>query len=634
MINLIINGKEKIELESCKTLKEILKLEKKNLNFTNDIVCAYINNKLVDINYEVTEDVNVEFINCHDEKSRDVLRHSCAHLLAHAVKILYPNTQISIGPVIKDGFYYDFLFEKKITEENLKDIESKMIELSNKDILIEKHFISRKDAYHIFQGEKYKIEILKKIDDKSIISYYKQDDFIDLCNGPHVPSTKYLKYFKLLKISGAYWQGNSKNEMLQRIYGTAWEKENELNSYLNYLKEVKFRDHKKIGLKLNLFNFNKDAPGVVFWNPKGWIIYNEIIKYIRNILNKSHYQEIKTPTMLNLKLFEKSGHLEKFSKNMFIYKDKELNSVPSLLKPMSCPCHVQFFNSTPKSYKDLPYRVSEFGSCYRNELTGALYGLMRLKNFTQDDGHIFCNEDQIKDEVILFIKTLEIVYSKFNFNKFSVKLSKRPNDYIGTESLWDFAEKTLKDSIENLNINYTTTNDGAFYGPKLEFLLKDSLGREWQCGTIQLDLFTSKSLNAKYMDNKSNIRNPVILHRAILGSIERFVGILIEDTNGNFPFWLSPIQIVIININNKNNDYIYKIYDILNVKYRTQLDLKQESVDFKIRNYTLQKIPYILIIGDNESKNNTITVRELNNKNTKDISINAFMNNIDSMTYE
>ncbi|HFL8824278.1 MAG TPA: threonine--tRNA ligase [Candidatus Azoamicus sp. OHIO1] len=626
MINVIINEEKKIKLTNNLKIRDLLILL--GDDFTKKIICAYINDKIVDVNYEITCDMNIKLIDHDDSISRDIIRHSCSHLLAHAVKMLYPNTKISIGPTIKDGFYYDFLFYNKVGIDIIDTIELKMHELMNKNLILERLLLTKKDACDIFKNEKYKLKIIDTIDD-NLISCYKQGDFIDLCLGPHVPSTGFIKYFKLQKMSGAYWQGDSKNEMLQRIYGTAWETEKNLKNHLNFIEEAKSRDHKKIGKNLNLYDFHKDSPGTVFWYPKGWIIYQEIIKYIRKILNDNGYNEVNTPTILNSGLFEKSGHMEKFSENIFKYKN--LNSI-SILKPMSCPCHIQIFNGTSKSYKDLPYRISEFGSCYRNELSGALYGLMRLKNFIQDDGHIFCTEYQIHGEILSFIELLKIVYVHFNFKKFNIKLSKKPNNFIGDDNLWEKAENSLQKAIEDLNIDYTVTNDGAFYGPKIEVLLTDSLNRQWQCGTIQVDFFTGKNLNAKYTESNGSILNPIILHRAILGSIERFIGILIEDTKGILPFWLTPIQIIIVNINNKNDNFIKTVYNTLKLKYRVQLDLRQERIEFKIRDHVLQKIPYVLIIGDKESKNNTVTIRELNGNNIENISINSFMNKIDLIT--
>lgn len=618
MIKININNKELI-IKKHIILKELIK----NIDIENKhIISAYVNNKLVDLNYNIVENSDIKFITYNDNESIEILRHSCAHLLAHALKELFEDIDISIGPVIDNGFYYDFSFKNSKKNIILIELEKKMHEIAERNLDIEKIILNKNDAKHIFKNEKYKLRLIEDINEEDIITAYKQDTFIDLCRGPHIPNTKFLKYFKLLKISGAYWKGDSKNEMLYRIYGTLWKNEEELNKYLFMLDDIKKRDHRKIGKKLDLFHFRKEASGVVFWHDKGWSIYQNIISYMRNIFCKNDYLEVNTPLKLDYKLFEKSGHIDKFKENMF---EINVDNNKYILKPMNCPCHIDIFINKSRSYRDLPLKFAEFGTCFRNELSGSLYGLMRLKNFVQDDGHIFCTEEQIETEVELFIKILKDVYKYFGFNQFEIIFSKRPKNKIGEEYSWNSAEKYLANAIENLGINYTISNNGAFYGPKLEFILKDNVGRIWQCGTIQVDFFTAKRLNAKYTDKSGELKYPIILHRAILGSIERFIGILIESNKGDFPFWLSPVQIAIININDNCINYSKIIYEKLKLNYRIIKNFKNEKINLKIREYIIQKIPYIIIIGDIENKNTTITFRKLNNDIIKNISLDNFL---------
>lgn len=618
MINIKANN-EKFVFDGKISLKDLMK--KSNI-ISKNIISAYVNDKLVDLSHEVTNKDSIKFLTINNDESINILRHSCAHLLAHALKELFENIHISIGPVIENGFYYDFSFEDDKKKLDLYEIEKKMHEIARRNLDIEKLVLTKNDAIHLFKNEKYKLRLINEINENEIITAYKQGDFFDLCRGPHIPNTKILNYFKLLKISGAYWKGDSKNEMLHRIYGTIYRNEKELKEYLNKIEEIKKRDHRKIGKNLDLFHFRKDASGVVFWHNKGWNIYINIISYMRNIFYKNEYLEINTPLKLDYKLFEKSGHIEKFKENMF---QLELNNNKYVLKPMNCPCHIEIFINKTKSYRDLPLRFAEFGTCFRNELSGALYGLMRLKSFVQDDGHIFCTEEQIETEVKLFIEILKNVYIHFGFHDFEIVFSKRPKNKIGEESIWENAEKHLKSALDDLKLNYTISNDGAFYGPKLEFILKDNVGRSWQCGTIQVDFFTAKRLCARYTNEKGELLYPIILHRAILGSIERFIGILLESNKGNLPFWLSPIQLAIVNINDACIDYSQEIYDKLKINYKIIRNFKNEKISFKIREYTLQKIPYILIIGDIEKKNNTITFRQLDNNTVKNISLDKFI---------
>ncbi len=599
-------------------LKDLISI----IKITNsNIIAATVNAKIVDLNYLINEYSDIVFLRLNDNNTLNILRHSCAHLLAHSLKLLFNNVNISIGPVIKDGFYYDFFCKEKITNSHLPEIEKKMHEIAKKEINIEKIFFSYEKAIIFFSNDKYKLRLIDKIDKNEIITAYKQNSFVDLCKGPHIPNTKFLKYFKLLRVAGAYWEGNSKNEMLYRIYGTIWNTENELNEYINNLEAIKNNDHRKIGKELDLFHFRKEASGVVFWHPKGWKIYISIINYIRKIFEEEGYLEVNTPVKLDRKLFEKSGHIEKFKNNMF---EIEHNNVNYILKPMNCPCHIDIFNNSTKSYRNLPLRIAEFGSCYRNEPSGSLYGLMRLKNFTQDDGHIFCSDEQLIDEIQVFIKNLKKVYSKFGFNVFNTILSKRPIVKIGEDKIWDIAESHLETAIKNLELNYEISNDGAFYGPKLEFSLQDNTGKSWQCGTIQIDFFTAKRLNAKYTSKNGKIKNPIILHRAILGSIERFIGILLEVNNGNLPFWLLPEQIIILTINKDSINYAINVFNKLKSVYKTTINFSDEEICSKIKESLFKKIPYIIIIGENESKKNTLSIRIKKNTVIKDISLNDF----------
>ena len=588
----------------------------------NNYICVSINNIIYDFESNISNNSSVYFINLNNKKSLNIIRHSCAHLLAHAITNLYNNVKLAFGPVIKDGFYYDFLLDKRLTNDDLSIIENEMKRISECNINILRFSISFSEANKLFKNEPYKIEILHKLKNKNI-TYYKQDNFIDLCLGPHIKNTNILKYFKLLKISGAYWNNNKKNKMLYRIYGTAWESYEKLTKYCIKLDNIKKYDHKKLGHQLCLFDFYNYAPGVVFWNKNGWIIYKKIINYIRCILKSNRYIEVNTPMMLNISLFNKSGHMNKFNKYIFQYKDESKNI--SVLKPMNCPCHISIFQHfNKKSYKDLPFRIAEFGSCFRNELSGTLLGLMRLKNFTQDDGHIFCNESHIYYEIKKFIYILKKVYYKFGFYTFKVVLSKRPNG-IKENNIWIKAENILEQVIKDLKIKYTISNEGAFYGPKLEFSLKDNIDRIWQCGTIQVDFFTAKKLNTSYINESGNSIYPIILHRAILGSIERFLGILIENNSGYLPFWITPIQIEILYINDLYLFYAKNVYNLLKIKYRVRMKINNERLEYKIKKCILEKILYIIVLGKKEYSTKTISIRQLNSKIIKNMSLNKFI---------
>lgn len=573
-------------------------------------IAAKINDKLVDLSCIISEDSNLELITDRDEQALEVIRHSCAHLLAQAVKQLFPTAQVTIGPVIDNGFYYDFAFERAFTEEDLELIEKKMHELAKQAIPVERSIMQRNAAVKVFEkmGEKYKVDILAAIPEDEDISFYGQGDFIDLCRGPHVPNTSKIKAFKLTKVAGAYWRGDSNNEMLQRIYGTAWLDKKQLKKYLHMLEEAQKRDHRKLGKKYDLFHLQEEAPGMVFWHPKGWTVFQELTKYIRNKLGKVGYQEINTPQLVDRTLWEKSGHWDKFQENMF---GVESEGRDYAIKPMNCPCHVQVYNQGLKSYRDLPYRLAEFGSCHRYEPSGALHGIMRVRNFVQDDAHIFCTEDQIQSEVADFNNLLFEVYEDFGFTDIQVKLSTRPEKRVGSDEVWDKAEEALKLALVAGNIDFEILpGEGAFYGPKIEFSLTDCMGRVWQCGTMQVDFSMAGRLGASYIDENGDKQVPVMLHRALLGSLERFIGILLEDCAGSWPVWLAPVQAVVMGISDKHSSRVQEIASQLtNYGIRVTKDLRNEKIGFKIREHTIQRIPYLLVIGDKELENQTISVR-------------------------
>jgi threonyl-tRNA synthetase len=569
-----------------------------------------VNGELVDTSYLITHDVELGIITDRDEEGVEVIRHSTAHLLAMATQSLFPSAQVTIGPVIENGFYYDFAFERAFTPEDLAKIEDKMAELAKADLPVYRSELSRDEAIKLFdeKGEKYKVELIDAIPGDEPLSFYQQGDFIDLCRGPHVPSTGKIKAFKLTKVAGAYWRGDSNNEMLQRIYGTAWPNQKALKSYLNRIAEAEKRDHRKIGKKMDLFHLQEEAPGMVFWHPKGWSIYQSIEQYMRKKLKDHGYLEIKTPQVVERTLWEKSGHWDKFSDEMFTTQSE---SKDFAIKPMNCPCHIQVFNQGLKSYKELPVRLAEFGSCHRNEPSGALHGIMRVRGFVQDDAHIFCEETQIQQEVSRFIDMLHEVYQDFGFTDVLYKLSTRPENRVGSDEIWDKAEQALEDALNAKHLDWDLLpGEGAFYGPKIEFSLKDCLDRVWQCGTIQVDFSMPGRLGAQYVSDDQTRKTPVMLHRAVLGSFERFIGILIEQYEGSFPFWLAPDQVTVLNITERQDDYCKEIAKKLEENgYRTLLDLRNEKIGFKIREHTLNKVPYLLVVGDKEVENNTIAVR-------------------------
>ncbi|HAT9721928.1 TPA: threonine--tRNA ligase, partial [Legionella pneumophila subsp. pneumophila] len=573
-------------------------------------IAGCVDGVLVDTSYLIKEDCSLIIVTEKHEDSLEIIRHSTAHLLAQAVKALFPSAQVTIGPVIEDGFYYDFAFERSFTPDDLSLIEAKMHELAKANLSITRRELPRNEAIQYFKGlgEEYKAKIIADIPENEALSLYRQGDFEDLCRGPHVPSTGFLKAFKLTKVAGAYWRGDSNNEMLQRIYGTAWADKKSLEEYLFRLEEAEKRDHRKLGKALDLFHFQDIAPGMVFWHPKGWTIYQELEHYMRNRLVDFGYQEIRTPQLVDRSLWEKSGHWANFRDEMFVTETENRHYA---VKPMSCPCHVQIYNHGLKSYRDLPLRLSEFGNCHRCEPSGALHGLMRVRNMVQDDAHIFCTEDQIQSEVAMMLELVQSVYKDFGFTEIKYRLALRPEKRVGSDDVWDKAETALKLAMLGRNIEWVDApGEGAFYGPKIECSLSDCLGRIWQCGTIQVDFSMPARLEASYVAEDGSKQTPVMLHRAILGSFERFMGILIEHYAGKLPLWLSPVQAVVLTISEKQNEYAEKVRKTLQKRgIRANFDLRNEKIGFKIREHTLQKIPYLLVVGDKEVENCQVAVR-------------------------
>ncbi len=571
-----------------------------------------VNGELKDLSYPIQEDTRIRILTSKDPECLEIIRHDAAHIMAEATKELFPDVQITIGPAIENGFYYDFAREVPFTPQDLAKIEEKMQEIVKRDEKIIRECWEREKASEFFKsiGEYYKAEIIDSIAAGEKITLYRQGNFIDLCRGPHSPSTGKIKYFKLTKIAGAYWRGDSKNAMLQRIYGTAWATKEQLDSYLQMLQEAEKRDHRRLGKELGLFHFQQEAQGMPFWHHKGWSIFANLEKYIRLKTQKAGYLEVKTPILLDKSFWQASGHWDKFRENMFALENDEKILA---IKPMSCPCHVQIFNQGVKSYRDLPLRMAEFGSCHRNETTGALHGLMRTRSFVQDDGHIFCTEDQIVSETIEFCRLLTEVYQDFGFKDIKIKFSDRPQLRAGSDQTWDKAEGALKDAVEAAGFEYSLNpGEGAFYGPKLEFVIKDAIGRDWQCGTLQVDFVLPERLNAFYIASSGEKIKPVMLHRAIFGSFERFIGILIEEYSGHFPLWLAPIQVAIAPVTNEIDGYAKDVNALLiNSGVRSELDISAEKVNYKIRNFSTQKIPIIAIIGKQEEMNKTLTLRKL-----------------------
>ena len=599
-------------------------------------VAGKVNGNLVDAVDLLESDCSVEIIRDQDQEGIEIIRHSCAHLFGHALKQIFPEAKMAIGPIIENGFYYDIDLDHSLSQEDLEKIEKRMKVLAKTKYRVIKKVVPKKEAVKVFKERKeiYKLEILKEIKEEETVGLYFHDEYIDMCRGPHVNSMSHIKAFKLTHVAGAYWRGDSKNKMLQRIYGTAWNSEKELKKYLNNIEKASKRDHRKLGQKYDLFHFQEEAPGMVFWHPKGWTIFRILEDYIRDKQIKAGYQEIKTPQVVDRKLWEKSGHWDKYRENMYITEideehanEKRVNA----LKPMNCPCHVQVYNQGIKSYRDLPIRLAEFGSCHRYEASGTLHGLMRVRQMTQDDGHIFCTEDQIEEEAKNFINLLSEIYSDLGFKKYDIKLSTRPEVRVGSDKVWDKAESALENAIKKLNLPYKISEgDGAFYGPKLDFVLTDALDREWQCGTFQADFNLPERLEANFVGEDGERHRPVMMHRAILGSFERFIGILIEESDGNFPLWLSPIQVVIMNISDKHAKNTKEIAKKLKSKgFRVKLDLRNEKITYKIRDHSMQRIPFQLVVGDKEIENNTVSVRARKGEDLGSLTLEDFSKLLD-----
>ena len=579
-------------------------------------IAGKVNDVLLDATIPIDEDSEVVIITSKDKEGIEIIRHSFAHLIGHAVKQIYSDIKMAIGPVIEDGFYYDIFSEYRFTPEDLIKIENRINKLIKTNYDVEILKVSKEEAIKTFKerDETFKLRIIEEIPEEGLINLYKHEEYIDMCRGPHVPNTRHLRHFKLLKLSGSYWRGNSENESLQRIYGTAWAKEKELKDYLTRIEEAEKRDHRKLGKKHSLFHIQEESPGMIFWHPNGWTIYQVLEKYIREILKKNDYLEIKTPQAVDKSLWEKSGHWEKFRDDMFTTASENRTYA---IKPMNCPCHIQVFNQGLKSYKDLPIRLAEFGSCHRNEPSGALHGLMRVRNFTQDDAHIFCTEEQIQEEVSTFIDLVFEVYKTFGFDEIIIKLSTRPEKRVGSEEIWDKSEEALTKALDNKNLKWELQpGEGAFYGPKIEFSLKDCLNRVWQCGTIQVDFSMPIRLDATYVDIDNEKRNPVMLHRAILGSFERFIGILIEQYEAKFPIWLAPYQIILLSITDRNIEKCLKFNKLINNNgYRSKVDVRNEKIGYKIREATLGRVPLIAVIGDKEEEIDSVALRALDGTN-------------------
>lgn len=589
-------------------------------------VAGKVNGKLVDACDPITADATVQIITPKDDEGVEIIRHSCAHLLGHAVKQLFPEVKMVIGPVIDEGFYYDIYSEKPFTLDDMTKIENRMTDLINQDYDVIKKMTPKDEVIAVFKnrGEDYKLRLIDDMPNETQMGLYYHQEYIDMCRGPHVPNTRFLKAFKLTKISGAYWRGDAKNEQLQRIYGTAWADKKQLQAYIKRIEEAEKRDHRKIGKALNLFHLQEEAPGMVFWHPNGWTIYQVLEQYMRKVQKDNGYLEIKTPQVVDRALWEKSGHWENYGELMFTTHSEKRDYA---VKPMNCPCHVQVFNQGLKSYRDLPLRLAEFGSCHRNEPSGSLHGIMRVRGFVQDDAHIFCTNEQISTEAQDFIKLTLQVYKDFGFDEVQMKLSTRPEKRVGADELWDLAEKDLADALDKAGLDWQLqAGEGAFYGPKIEFSLKDCLGRVWQCGTLQLDFNLPERLDAEFINEHGERAKPVMLHRAILGSFERFLGILIEHYAGFFPAWLAPQQVVVMNITDKQADSVTNVTNTLKSKgYRAMSDLRNEKIGFKIREQTLQRVPFMLVLGDKEVESNTVNVRTREGENLGSMSLDDFM---------
>jgi threonyl-tRNA synthetase len=588
-----------------------------------------VDGRLVDASHRIERDAKLAIVTDKDPEGLDLIRHSAAHLLAYAVKELFPDAQVTIGPVIENGFYYDFAYKRPFTPEDLEAIEKRMAELAKKDIPVAREEWNRDEAVKFFEsiGEKYKAEIIASIPSQEGISLYREGDFIDLCRGPHVPSTGKLKVFKLMKVAGAYWRGDSRNEMLQRIYGTAWARKEDQDAYLHMLEEAEKRDHRRIARVLDLFHMQEESPGMVFWHPKGWSIWQEVEQYMRRVYRDNGYQEIRCPQILDRSLWERSGHWENYKDNMFTTESEKRDFA---IKPMNCPGHVQVFNSSMRSYRDLPLRYGEFGACHRNEPSGALHGLMRVRAFTQDDGHIFCAEEQVQPECVAFHRLCFDVYRDFGFSDITVKLALRPDKRIGSDAQWDKAEEALRGALRACGAQWTELpGEGAFYGPKIEYHLKDSLGRSWQVGTMQVDFMMPERLGSEYVAEDNSRRIPVMLHRAIVGSMERFIGILIENYAGALPLWLAPVQVVVMNVTDRQESYVREVEQALRAAgFRVAADLRNEKITYKIREHSIQKLPYQLVLGDKEVAAKTVSARTRAGENLPPIPLEAFISRL------
>ena len=593
-------------------------------------VAGKVNGRLVDACELIESDAKLQIITPKDDEGVEIIRHSCAHLVGHAVKQLYPTAKMVIGPVIDEGFYYDISYERPFTPEDMAAIEARMKELIAQDYDVVKKMTPREEVIKVFKerGEDYKLRLVEDMPDEKAMGLYYHQEYIDMCRGPHVPNTRFLKVFKLTKLAGAYWRGDAKNEQLQRVYGTAWADKKDLQAYITRIEEAEKRDHRRLGRELDLFHIDECSPGTVFWHPKGWRVWQEVEQYMRSVYRNNGYQEVKAPQILDKSLWEKTGHWDKYRDNMFVTESEKRDYA---LKPMNCPGHILIFKQGVKSYRDLPLRFGEFGQCHRNEPTGGLHGIMRVRGFTQDDGHIFCTEDQIQQEVLNFNQLVQKVYADFGFTEIIYKVATRPQARIGSDEIWDKAEKALFDALKASNCEYLIADgDGAFYGPKIEYTLKDALGRQWQCGTIQVDFSMPERLDAEYVGEDGNRHRPVMLHRAIVGSLERFIGILIEQSAGALPVWLAPEQVAVLNITDAQADYVQEVVAkvqkaLPHQSLKVLADLRNEKITYKIREHALQKLPYILVAGDKEKAAGTVAVRARGNKDLGVMSVEAFI---------
>ena len=617
-----------IDIDGSITVEQLI-----NDNFEKPLyVAAKLNDKLVDLSCSITEDAKIDLIKPNDPEGLEIIRHTCAHLFGHALKQIYPDAKMVIGPTIENGFYYDIYSSDTISEKELKSIETVMKKLSKKNYKIIREVVSKEKALDVFnnRNEDYKVKLIEEIPDDEIIALYYHEEYTDMCRGPHLVSTKHLNYFKLMKVSGSYWKGDSKNTQLQRIYGTAWDTKENLKNYLTRLEEAEKRDHRKIGQKLDMFHFQEESPGMVFWHNNGWTLFNIIKDFITEYLRDNDYKIINTPQVLDKSLWQKSGHLDKFSDLIFGVSSEQKEYA---IKPMSCPGHIQVYNQGLKSYRDLPIKFAEFGVVHRNEPSGTLHGLMRIRAFTQDDAHIFCTHNQIEDEIKKLIANIYDIYKIFGFHDIKVELSTRPEKRVGSDEIWDNSENALKTALDASNIDWTlNAGDGAFYGPKIDFSLKDSLDRVWQLGTIQLDFSMPTRLDANYIDADGDKVAPVMVHRAILGSLERFVGILIEEYAGDLPLWLSPIQASILNISNAQEEYCSDLYKKLNInKIRTEVDLRNEKISYKIREHSMKRTPYLLIVGDKEVENDELSVRTRSGDDLGVMKVDKFIKMVETL---